>query len=611
MNSESISLISAFRTSGRLLRPLVLSQLSFNILMAAFLGPLFALSLRAAVALSGQPALADFDIAWFLLSPVGFVALLAVASLALTLGVLNLGFMMSIALNARMWGTLRFLDGVGTILPKLGRIVAFAALLLLRVLAISLPFLLVAGLIYLRWLTEFDINYYLSMRPTSFVVAVAAIGILLAVMAVILLWAFSGWAMALPLVLFSRVRARDSFVASRALMQGRRLRLMLLLLVWAIASSVIVALPFAAMGALSDRAADWAGTDLSLLVQVLLVCSAIWAVINLVVTAWTSGALAVLVMQTADWPGSTEAAARPAPVWLAPVLIAATLVAAGVAVAGALAADASGPADRVEVIAHRGAAGARPENTIASIEKAIEDGADWVEIDVQETADGEVVVIHDSDLMKIAGANLKVWDATMEDLAEIDIGSWYGSDYADQRVPTLRAVLDAARDRAGVLIELKYYGHDDSLESRVADIVAAAGMEEQVMVMSLKLPGLQKMQALRPDWPAGLLASASLGRVWDLDIDFLAANQGAASPLLVRKLRERGKPLYVWTVDDPLSMSAMVSLGATGLITNEPAMARSVLAQRRELSRVERLVLVLADRLGVDLERKSYRDDSP
>ncbi|HBS50565.1 MAG TPA: glycerophosphodiester phosphodiesterase, partial [Rhodobacteraceae bacterium] len=263
------------------------------------------------------------------------------------------------------------------------------------------------------------------------------------------------------------------------------------------------------------------------------------------------------------------------------------------------------------LIAHRGVAGARPENTMAAVEKAIEDGADWVEIDVQETADGEVVVIHDSDFMKIAGVDLKVWDATMEDIAEIDIGSWFGPDYEAERAPTLRAVLDAAKGRAGVLIELKYYGHDERLEARVAEIVAAAGMEDQVQVMSLKLPGVRKMAGLRPDWPAGLLASASLGRVWELDVDFLAVNQAAASPLLVRKLRERGKPLYVWTVDDALSMSAMVSLGASGLITNEPALARDVLAQREALSRGERAVLLLADRLGVDLERKAYRDDSP
>jgi len=602
---------AAYDTARRLLWPLVLSQLTFNVLLAAVLGPFLALTLRAAVALSGEPALADFDIAWFLLSPLGFVALLAVASLALALGVLNLGFMMSVALNDRMWGTHRFLDAVGTVLPRLGRLSAFAALLLLRVLALSLPFLLLAGWIYATRLTAFDINYYLSQRPPEFVTAVLLIGAVLALMALVLLRKLSGWALALPLVLFSGIGARASFAASRARMRGRRLRLVWAVLLWAALSAILVGVPFAVMGWISETAAGWAGDDLGALVRVLLICVALWSILSLVVGAWSSGALAVLLMAQADWPGDTRLAARPAPGWLAPALIVAAGVAVVVAGLGLMAADARGPADRVEVIAHRGAAGARPENTMAAVEKAIEDGADWVEIDVQETADGEVVVIHDSDFMKIAGVDLKVWDATMEDIAEIDIGSWFGPDYEAERAPTLRAVLDAAKGRAGVLIELKYYGHDERLEARVAEIVAAAGMEDQVQVMSLKLPGVRKMAGLRPDWPAGLLASASLGRVWELDVDFLAVNQAAASPLLVRKLRERGKPLYVWTVDDALSMSAMVSLGASGLITNEPALARDVLAQREALSRGERAVLLLADRLGVDLERKAYRDDSP
>ena len=79
---------------------------------------------------------------------------------------------------------------------------------------------------------------------------------------------------------------------------------------------------------------------------------------------------------------------------------------------------------------------------MAAIERAIEDGADFVEIDVQETADGAVVVAHDSDFMKLAGVNLKIWDATMADLQEIDVGSWFSPEFKDERVPTLGQVLD-------------------------------------------------------------------------------------------------------------------------------------------------------------------------
>jgi glycerophosphoryl diester phosphodiesterase len=255
---------------------------------------------------------------------------------------------------------------------------------------------------------------------------------------------------------------------------------------------------------------------------------------------------------------------------------------------------------QVEIIAHRGAAGSRPENTMAAVEKALDDGADWVEIDVQETADGVVVVAHDSDFMKLAGVDLKVWDATLDDLAGIDIGSWFDPAYANQRTPTLREVLQAAQGRGKVLIELKYYGHDVALESRVAEIVEQTGMAADVGVMSLKIPGVRKMQALRPDWPHGILAATALGDIAALDADFLAVNTGQVSVSLIRRVHAEGKKLYVWTVDDPLAMTRMISMGVDGLITNEPALARSVMEARNQLSAAERLLLWLSDQVRLE-----------
>ena len=116
-----------------------------------------------------------------------------------------------------------------------------------------------------------------------------------------------------------------------------------------------------------------------------------------------------------------------------------------------------------------------PENTLAAVEVALAAATDWVEIDVQETADGEVVVLHDSDLKKVAGVDLKIWDATWEDLQEIDVGSFFSPEFSDQRVPKLEEVLALCRGRAGVVIELKYYGHQVRLEERVAEIVDRIG----------------------------------------------------------------------------------------------------------------------------------------
>lgn len=160
-------------------------------------------------------------------------------------------------------------------------------------------------------------------------------------------------------------------------------------------------------------------------------------------------------------------------------------------------------------------------------------------------------------------------------------------------------MLDTAKGRGKVMIELKYYGHDVRLEERVAEIVEAAGMAQDVAVMSLKYPGVQKMRALRPDWRYGVLAATSIGNLSGLEADYLALNTGQISMRTLRRAHAQGKQVYAWTVDDPVTMSRMISMGIDGLITNRPDLAREVMAARAALSVPERLILWVTDRFRI------------
>jgi glycerophosphoryl diester phosphodiesterase len=264
----------------------------------------------------------------------------------------------------------------------------------------------------------------------------------------------------------------------------------------------------------------------------------------------------------------------------------------------------------VAVIGHRGAAALAPENTLSAVERALEDGADWVEIDVQETADGEVVVQHDSDFMKVAGSRLKVWEATFAQLRELDIGSWFGPEFKGEPVATLEEVLRRAKGRAKVVIELKYYGHDRRLEERVADIVERTGMEDEIAVMSLERSGVEKMGALRPGFRRGLLAATAVGRLAEVDVDFLAVSVGLATPSLLRQAHARGRDVYVWTVNDELTMAQEILRGVDGLITDDPARARAMIRAESRLTSVERLLLGTAFWLGVEPARFHISRDS-
>ena len=234
----------------------------------------------------------------------------------------------------------------------------------------------------------------------------------------------------------------------------------------------------------------------------------------------------------------------------------------------------------------------------ALVERAVELQADWVEIDVQETVDGEVVVMHDSDFMKLSNQDLKIWDATLSEVQELDIGSWFAPEFSDERVPTLAEVLQACKGNLKVNIELKYYGHADKLEQRVADIVEAHGMVDDVAVMSLKMDGIRKMRSLRPTWKIGLLMSVAAGGLDKIDADFLAVNAGFARGSFIENAHAAGKEVYVWTVNDAPTMSAMMSRGVDGILTDRPALARQVLEQRATMTPLQRLLLELASLLG-------------
>lgn len=109
----------------------------------------------------------------------------------------------------------------------------------------------------------------------------------------------------------------------------------------------------------------------------------------------------------------------------------------------------------------------------------------------------------------------------------------------------------------------------------------------------------------------GLLSATAIGNLTGLDVDFLAVNTGMATPGFIRRAQQAGKQVFVWTVNDPLTMSRMMSLGADGIITDEPEMARKVFSERADMSSIERLLVHAAILFGQPLPVRSYRDQSP
>jgi len=143
-------------------------------------------------------------------------------------------------------------------------------------------------------------------------------------------------------------------------------------------------------------------------------------------------------------------------------------------------------------------------------------------------------------------------------------------------------------------------------------VVEQTGMASDIMIMSLNIDGLRKIAALRPTWTRGLLNTASIGDLTRLDLDFLALNSAAASLAMVQRAHKQGMKVYVWTINDPVQMSVMMSRGVDGIITDNPALARQVLELRKQLSPFGRLVVWVAGETGLlrGVDKYSTADDA-
>jgi glycerophosphoryl diester phosphodiesterase len=221
------------------------------------------------------------------------------------------------------------------------------------------------------------------------------------------------------------------------------------------------------------------------------------------------------------------------------------------------------------IIAHRGFSGRYPENTLASVRAAIQLGVEFVEIDVQETADGELIVFHDYGLRRLCGVRGRVREKTLADIRRLN-----------PQVPTLQQVLQMCRGKARVLIEIK---RADPRE--VAAVVGETRMEREVIVFSLSIRRMKEFAAVNPQIPRfGLVARRlplAMARLKAVGIQGIGLSRRLVrSERVVRRIHKRGWKLFVWTVNRATEMKKLAGWGVDGLITNYPDVAKSCLAER-------------------------------
>lgn len=233
------------------------------------------------------------------------------------------------------------------------------------------------------------------------------------------------------------------------------------------------------------------------------------------------------------------------------------------------------------IIAHRGASGYTPENTMAAFERAVQLGAGFIETDLHLTRDARFVAIHDDTLERTSNGRGPVRDHTLAELRALDVGLWYDRQFAGQQIPTLEEILAFARKHDVVFyLEIKQgaaWGMDHALVGALQSAENAA----RTVVISFDAPTLAPLPKLDPGIMMGLLVDKPqpdlVKAATELGARQLCPRANLITRELVNSAHAADLQVVAWTVNDPGQMRSLIQIGVDGIMTDRPDRLRAVI----------------------------------
>ncbi|MEH7441174.1 glycerophosphodiester phosphodiesterase family protein [Bacillus sp. JJ1122] len=233
-----------------------------------------------------------------------------------------------------------------------------------------------------------------------------------------------------------------------------------------------------------------------------------------------------------------------------------------------------------DTVAHRGAAGYAPENTIAAFDKAVDMKADYIELDVQRSKDGELVIIHDTTVDRTTDGTGRVGDFTFEELRNLDAGSFKGEQFTGEKIPSFDEVLDRYHGKVGILIEMKspelYPGIEEAVALELKERHLDKPQNNKIIIQSFNFESMKKMDTLLPEVPIGVLTSSRL-HVTDSALqefatyaDYFNPSYSLVTKELVDKVHNFGMEIQSWTVRSHEAAQFLIDMKVDGIITDYP-----------------------------------------
>ena len=587
-------------TVRRSLSAMLWYELFFKLLAAAILTPLAARLMTMFVRSTGSVAVSNEAIVGFLTSPRGLAAVVVAGTVSLAILFFELAGLILIANATRRGERADALPALRAVARRFPRLLHLGALQLVGGMLALAPFVAGIWLVY-RWLlSTSDIYFYVTERPPEFWAAAGLGGAIALAGFLVFAVLYVCWILALPVLLFEGSGPWPALRRSCRLVRPSWRRVAGAMIGWLLIALALGALAQflfdATAGGVLGLAGDRTGyviAAVASLVALHVVGSALLSAVALTVDAsLVAHVYAALAAPSAEaLPHDLSARRTPRTssarlAWLA--------VLAFLAVAAIASATAIGRLDldrQVVVTAHRGSSLAAPENTLSAVRQAIADGADYAEIDVQLTADSAVILIHDIDLRRVAGVTGLVSEMTLGELRELDVGSWFSPEFAGERLPTLQEVVDLARGRIKLNIELKVQGSPEGLVERVVDLVERNGFAEECVITSLDEAAVRAVKQQDPDLRVGFIVATAIGDPTRMQVDLLAVSTQFLSSGLIRNAHRRGMEVHVWTVNTREQMWAVIERGADNIMTDYPPRLLEVLEERADMTNAERVLL--------------------
>ncbi|WP_294752258.1 glycerophosphodiester phosphodiesterase family protein [uncultured Ruminococcus sp.] len=240
---------------------------------------------------------------------------------------------------------------------------------------------------------------------------------------------------------------------------------------------------------------------------------------------------------------------------------------------------------RTQVTAHRGFSKVAPENTMPAFQAAMDCGADYIELDLQLTSDGQLVVIHDDKLDRTTNGKGLVERYTYEQLKTLSAGSWFSKDgeFDDVEIPLFSEVLELTGKDIMLNIEIKKSGDPKKTAEKAVELIEEYGIVNSCYVTSFSYPALKKVKQLNPKIKTAFIANlatatsyAQLPYIDAVSMNYLFVNQS-----VVNSAHHHGKRIFVWTVDRQSEMQKMMALGVDNIITDRPDKALEIVNSKK------------------------------